>query len=200
MKRNGKAPKLSIEKLVRYRPQVINANSHTPRGIQMLDDAMSEDGYVAPMTAAADGEVIDGSARLERAFERFGPEAIVIEHDGTRPIIAKRTDIKSANTPEAKRIALRANRIAQVDLEWSPEILAQLKDEGVELSGMFTEKELAAILPQGETKDAPAQIDKAGELQKHWGTETGQLWEIGRHRLLIADSTEKVNVGRGCVR
>lgn len=152
-----KEPKIKIEKLARYRPQAVNANSHTPRGIQMLDDAMSEDGYVAPMTAAADGEMIDGSARLERSFERFGGEAIVIEHDGTRPIIAKRTDIKSANTPAAKRIALRANRIPQVDLEWDASILAQLKDEGVELSGMFTEKELAAILPkEGHTIDESA--------------------------------------------
>lgn len=183
-----KQPRIKIEKLKRYKPQSQNANRHTERGIQLLDDAMSEDGYVAPMTAAADGEIIDGSARLERAFERFGDEAIVIEHDGTRPIIAKRTDIKSADTPEAKRIALRANRIAQVDLDWDADILAQLKDEGVELSGMFTEKELAAILPQGESRDAEPQIDRAAELQEKWQTERGQLWEIGPHRLVCGDS------------
>lgn len=72
--------------LARFRPQRRNANKHTQRGLGMLDRAMSEDGYVAPITVAADGETIDGSARLERAAERFaGVEPLVVEHDGTRP-------------------------------------------------------------------------------------------------------------------
>jgi len=113
--------------LADFRPQRVNANTHTPRGLGMLDAAMAQDGYVAPMTAAADGEIIDGSARLELAAERFaGVAPIVVPHDGTRPIIAVRTDIPNASTPEAKRIALAANRIAQADLQWSPEILSQI--------------------------------------------------------------------------
>ena len=108
----------------------------------MLDKSMSEDGYVAPMTATADGEIIDGSARLERVAERFsGVDPIIIEHDGKRPIIAVRTDIANANTPEAKRIALRANRIAEADLEWDAEIVKELGEE-IDLSDMFSEKEL----------------------------------------------------------
>jgi DNA modification methylase len=39
-------------------------------------------------------------------------------------------------------------------------------------------------------------VDRAAELQEKWGTETGQLWQIGPHRLLIGDCTEKANVGR----
>lgn len=58
MKKNGH--KVRIGKLSEFRPQVANANLHTERGLRMLDDAMSEDGYVAPATAAADGEMIDG--------------------------------------------------------------------------------------------------------------------------------------------
>lgn len=139
--------KVRVGKLSEFRPQSANANKHTERGLRMLDDAMSEDGYVAPATATADGEVIDGSARLERAYDKFKDEAIIIEHDGTKPIIAVRTDIPNANTKEAKRIAVRANRIAQVDLEWNPEVLAQLT-ESKEIEGLFTDKELAEILTQ----------------------------------------------------
>lgn len=154
-----KSHKIRIGKLSEFRPQTANANKHTERGLRMLDDAMSQDGYVAPATAAADGEMIDGSARLERAFDKFDDdEAIILEHDGTRPIITVRTDIPNAKTSQAKRIAIAANRIAQADLEWDPEILAELAPE--EIKGMFTDEELAEILaqsdPKGDTIDASA--------------------------------------------
>lgn len=145
MSKNGH--KVRIGKLSEFRPQSVNANKHTERGLRMLDDAMSEDGYVAPMTAVADAEIIDGSARPERAFDKFNDEAIILEHDGTKPIITVRTDIPNANTKEARRIAVRANRIAEVDLEWDPVILAELA-ETKEIEGMFSDKELAEILTQ----------------------------------------------------
>ncbi len=44
--------------------------------------------------------------------------------------------------------------------------------------------------------DAPeAQTDRAAELQEKWQTERGQVWEIGRHRLMCGDSTSEKDVG-----
>src|SRR5205814_8419441 len=34
------------------------------------------------------------------------------------------------------------------------------------------------------------QIDKAAELQAKWGTARGQVWEIGKHRLMCGDAVE----------
>jgi hypothetical protein len=44
--------------------------------------------------------------------------------------------------------------------------------------------------------DAEPQIDKAEELRIEWGVETGQLWELGDHRLLCGDSTKPENAER----
>ncbi len=47
-----------------------------------------------------------------------------------------------------------------------------------------------------EQGDAEPQIDRAAELQELWGTERGQLWAIGEHRLLCGDSTVRADVER----
>jgi DNA modification methylase len=44
--------------------------------------------------------------------------------------------------------------------------------------------------------DAEAQIDKAEELCAKWGVKTGQLWQLGDHRLLCGDSTKAEDVER----
>lgn len=103
--------KIENKKLSEFRPQDDNANAHTERGLQVLGKAYDEVGYVAPMTAAANGEVIDGSARLEKAINQFEDEALVIRHDGSKPIMMVREDVKDASDPKAKRISYGANRI-----------------------------------------------------------------------------------------
>ena len=174
--------------LADFRPQQRNANRHTPRGLGMLDAAISEDGYVAPMTATADGEIIDGSARLERVAERLRDvDPLVIEHDGTRPIIAIRTDIPHANTPQAKRIALRANRIAQVDLDWDVDLLASLNAEVPDLTkGLWSDEELAALFDAQPAHDVDALEDIPGPTTPY--VLAGDEWQLGSHRLCVADS------------
>lgn len=141
----------SKAKISEFRPQRQNANKHTARGLGMLDKSMGENGFIGAMTSAADGEIFDGSARLETAYERFGDdiEPIIIDADGTRPIIVRRFDIPNADDPKAKKLAIAANRIAQVDLDWDADILASIADE-VDISDMFFEEELAGILDGDE--------------------------------------------------
>ena len=40
-------------------------------------------------------------------------------------------------------------------------------------------------------QDPEPQIDRAEELQEKWGTERGQIWQIGPHRLICGDCTDK---------
>lgn len=75
-------------------PQGKNPNRHTQQGLGQLEAAMDRQGYVAPMTAARNGAILDGNARLEKSATKFdGVEPLVVEHDGSRPVIMVRTDI-----------------------------------------------------------------------------------------------------------
>lgn len=55
---------------------------------------------------------------------------------------------------------------------------------------------LADIAKHNPEKDAAPKIDQAAELRATWGTEPGQLWEIGKHRLLVGDATCEADVAR----
>jgi DNA modification methylase len=78
-------------------------------------------------------------------------------------------------------------------------LLADLQS-GVDLSGMFNQDELDALLDglieKESMQPAEAQTDKAAELQKLWNTQPGQLWALGRHRLIVGDCTDKATVER----
>lgn len=47
-----------------------------------------------------------------------------------------------------------------------------------------------------ETADAPAQVDRAAELLEKWQVVTGDLWQIGEHRLICGDCTDAAIVAR----
>lgn len=139
------------------RPQVANANRHTERGMRLLEKSIGDDGWIGAVTVAADGETFDGSARVEKTAEngmldtepqvfRAEPNRpVVIEGDGSAPLIYKRLDIPTASDPRARRLGIAANRVAQLNLEWEPGVLSELAADGVDLAGLFTDQEWADV-------------------------------------------------------
>lgn len=191
------------DRLAQFHPQRQNANKHKPHGLTALANSIQRDGYSAPMVAAADGEVFAGSARLEKSTELFGVEVepIIVHSDGTRPIIHVRDDIPNADDARAKRLGVADNLIGVMDYEPDGAVLALLAAADDAIAQMVKQEDvsLAAVLKaandagQGE---AEPQIDRAEELREKWQTSSGQLWQIGQHRLLCGDSTKREDVER----
>ena len=192
---------MATKKPANIRPQTNNANAHTLRGMGMLEGSIQRDGWIGAITVAADGETFDGSARVEvTAANGMLDDAIVVETDGTRPIVVKRTDIPSAADPRAKRLGVAANRVAELNLSWEPGVLADLRDDpAVALGALFTAEEIAGLAQPAEPPalgaggdDFDATPDDTGPTR----AQLGDLWQIGPHRLLVGDCTDPANVAR----
>jgi DNA modification methylase len=179
-------------------PQVKNPNKHTAYGERLLESSIQKDGWIGAQTAAADGEIIAGSSRQNVAVEKFADvEPIVVFSDGSRPVIIKRTDIPNADTARARRLSVAENHIAHVNYDPDFPLMQDWQAEGADVKQLFSEKEWqegTGIIP--ESIDAEPQIDRAAELQVKWNTQSGQLWTLGRHKLLIGDCTVRENVDR----
>lgn len=80
--------------------------------------------------------------------------------------------------------------------EWDWDLIANewdelpLADWGVDVPNF------EAVEDEPGTADAEPQIDRAAELNKKWGVVSGDLWQIGEHRLLCGDSTNPEHLDR----
>jgi len=117
----------SIDSLRDITPQQQNANRHTERGMGELEKSVQADGWIGAITVANDGETFDGSARAEIGVNAGFDDAIVVESDGSRPVIVRRTDIPTADDPRAKRLGVAANRVPELNLNWDASVLDDLQ-------------------------------------------------------------------------
>lgn len=91
--------------------------------------------------------------------------------------------------------------MAGVDAERLGNLAAQFQDDetvmgiltasGIDLSSLFSDDGAS-----GGDGDASPQVDRADELQRVWKVAAGDLWQIGKHRLLCGDSTSPEDVTR----
>jgi DNA modification methylase len=170
-------------------PYARNAKRHDEAQVAKIAGSIKEYGFTNPVLIDKDNGIIAGHGRV-LAAGRLG--------------LAEVPCIRLAHLTDAQRRAyiLADNRLAEIGGGWDLEMLKlELEELDIPLEGIgfgaedLEELGIDAGLEQTEV-DAEPQIDKAAELAEKWGVETGQLWELGDHRLLCGDSTKKEDVER----
>lgn len=181
-----------IDHIGQLKPDPRNARRHNPRNVGMIADALHEVGAARSIVIDEENNILAGNGTIEAAAQAGITKMQVVDADGETIIAVRRSGLSAK---AKKRLALYDNRTAEL-AEWEPSVLAEERDI---LEGLFTPHELDDILAglEGESTDDPgAQLDRAAELQEKWGTQRGQLWQVGRHRLLCGDSTSADDVAR----
>jgi hypothetical protein len=135
-----------------------NARRHTPRNVGAIETALREVGAARSIVIDEDGVVLAGNATIEAAAQMGIERVQVVDADGNTLIAVRRTGL----TPAQKtRLALFDNRAAEL-AEWDTDVLAGLVEGGTDLSGLWREDELAALL--AEVPDADEWADGLGGL------------------------------------
>jgi len=157
----------------------------------MIVDALHAVGAARSIVIDEAGTVLAGNATIEAAAEAGITRVRKVVADGNEVIAVQRLGL----TPDQKRdLALYDNRTAEL-ASWDVAQLAADLDEGVDLSGQFTEEELAAVLASVET-ETPAVVSEVTPAVRATTIERGQVFALGQHRLMCGDSTSAEDVAR----
>lgn len=121
----AKQIKIKISELI---PDDKNNNKHTAYGMDLLEKSVNKVGIIESITVSNDDKIISGNARHEVIGKNFTKEALVIETDGTQPIIIKRTDIES-DTKQFYEASILANTTSKKNIDFDMEVIDSLAVE-----------------------------------------------------------------------
>lgn len=130
-----------------------------------------------------------GNKTAEGAKAAGLEDVIVVPTDGSKLVAVQRTDL-SLKSKKAKELAIADNRSSEIGLEWDLDILKDFDIKGLNLEAFWSAAELEKLVGRPPAEAPDPQFDKAAELQQKYGTARGQIWEIGRHRLMCGSATE----------
>ena len=178
-----KLEQVPIDKLV---PYARNARTHSKEQIAQLRASLREFGFVSPAVIDADYNILVGHGRITAAREE-GYETVPC--------------VFAENLTEAqKRAYILADNQLALNAGWDEEMLSvelsDLQDQSFDLSLLgFDAGELDKLLGTGNEKDiADDDFDLTAALEKASFVEPGDIWTVGRHRVMCGDATSPEDV------
>lgn len=179
MKRTEELKLITVDELI---PYANNARTHSKEQIKKLRSSLREFGFVNPVLIDKEKNIIAGHGRIAAAKEEGIQEVpcVLVEH---------------LTEAQKKAYILADNRMA-LDAGWDSELLAieleNLKelDFDINLTG-FDAAEIEELFSNIHDKDiSDDDFDIDGALEEEPISKQGDLWILGRHRLICGDSTK----------
>lgn len=162
-------------------PYIRNARTHSENQISQIAASIKEFGFLSPILIAEDNTILAGHGRLAAA-KKLGIKQV--------PCVKE-----SHLTQTQRRAYIIADNKLSLNAGWNEDMLAielselQGADFDLDLLG-FDESELSSIFDDDkEIKDDDFDVDE--ELNKPTFSKAGDIWTLGRHRLICGDSTKE---------
>jgi DNA modification methylase len=165
-----------IEKLV---PYAKNSRTHSEDQVAQIAASIREWGFTTAVLVDESGSIIAGHGRV-MAARKLGLASL--------PVM-----VAAGWTDAQKRAYVIADNKLALNAGWDNELLAlelgEIGDAGfdLELTG-FTDEEIKALMPV-EVTEGLTDPDAAPAVQENPVTVPGDVWVMGKHRLMCGDST-----------
>lgn len=183
-------------RIVRYGVQAADqftANPNNPRRHpQDQRDAVKGSldtlGWIAPVIVnSRSGFTVDGHERIFQALA---------QGDDT-PVPFIEVDLSDEEEAQALATFDWITQMATYDQDTLTDLLHDIDTDNADLQALLDSmaQENGIDLDEDEPlEDAGPDIDRGAELAASYGTALGQIWQLGKHRLAIGDSTDQVTI------
>lgn len=176
---------VSVEKLI---PYARNSRTHSEAQVTKIASSIKEFGFLNPIITDGKNGIVAGHGRV-MAAQKLGLKELPV--------------IEASHLTEAQKRAyvIADNRLA-LDAGWDDDMLKvelqELSDLDFDLSLTgFDEKELDGFL-EPEPSEGLTDEDAVPEAPEQPVTVEGDVWVLGRHRLMCGDSTSVDHLERLC--
>lgn len=182
------AKRIELWPVDRLQPYERNARTHSPEQVAQIAASIVEFGFTNPILVDSNDGIIAGHGRLTAAQElglRTVP-VVVLDHLSDR---------------QRKAYILADNQLA-LNAGWDTDLLRgelqDLAEQDFDLSLIgFSDDELADLLPEvEELAPEDADADAVPEAPEEPITKPGDVWLLGKHRVMCGDSTSLDEVER----
>ena len=187
---NAYSPSIEMVPILSLRAYSGNARTHSRKQVRQIADSIKRFGFTNPVLIGDDGEIIAGHGRVMAAKE-LGIAAV--------PTVK----LSHLSAEERRAYVLADNKLA-LNAGWDTEILAiELQalidiEFDVTLTG-FSLAEIDLTLDYAQAASATAEDSAADiipELPADAVSKPGDLWLLGRHRLMCGDARSGEDVSR----
>jgi DNA modification methylase len=181
------ADRIEVWPVNRLKPYERNARTHSSAQVQKIAAAMVEFGFTNPILVDNLDGIIAGHGRLAAA-KQLGLEEV--------PVVV----LDHLDENQRRAYILADNRLA-LDAGWDEDLLAaelhELQDADFDLALTgFNEDEIADLLADPEELPPSGPEDGGGELPEDPVSVLGDVWILGKHRVMCGDSTSVDDVAK----